>query len=589
MQDRTRRAKSTARLFSISVIAIASPAWCRDGQTIRCSVDSTGAQATGSSIAPAVSADGRFVAFESNATNLVPDDTNGMSDVFVQDVWTGETTRASVAPNGAESDRGGYSPAISGDGRYVAFQSFATNLVPGAVNGSLQIYVKDRTSGAVARASVDSAGTPANAHCMDPGLSADGRFVTFQTLANNLVPGDTNSHWDVFVHDLRTGITARASVGSGGVESTEGGTHGRVSADGRYVVFECIGDDLVPGDTNNVQDIFVHDLLLDLTARVSLNSVGAEASDWCRNGSISADGTVVVFESFASLLVLHDTNQTWDVFARDLTTNETRAVSLRHGGDGQTANGASGTPSISPDGRYVAFQSEATDLTGDGDSNGAPDVFVHDRSTGETVRASVDTCGGQASGASTLAAAANGGIVAFESRANDLVLDDTSPGFDVFAHRPSSGTPFCFGDGSGALCACFDPGPPGAGCPNSTGSGARLATTGSACLGLDDLRFEASEIPPHQPALILAGLHPLNGGRGLHFGDGLRCVGGAIRRLGLATSGPTGAVSYGPGLAPSAGWAPGDSRRFQVWYRDPLSPCGSGFNTTNAIAVVFAP
>src|SRR5690554_6282023 len=185
----------------------------------RVSVASDGTESERESRNPAISADGRYVAFESSASNLVPGDTNGTLDVFVHDRVTGETTRVSVAFDGIEGEGHSRTPAISADGRYVAFESVATNLVPSYADGRYHVFVHDRVTGETTRVSDAFDGTQGNAHSGHPAISADGRYVAFDSRATNLVPDDTNNAADVFVHDRLTGETTRVSVLSGGAQS----------------------------------------------------------------------------------------------------------------------------------------------------------------------------------------------------------------------------------------------------------------------------------------------------------------------------------------------------------------------------------
>ena len=178
----------------------------RSGTTRRVSLASDGTQANDFSENPAISADGRYVAFDSVASNLVPGDTNQPSDVFVRDLRSGTTRLVSLAMNGAQANDSSDYPAISADGRYVAFRSFATNLVPGGTNGSEDVFVRDLRSGTTRRVSVAPGGRQANGESFTPAISADGRYVAFDSSASNLVPGDTNHASDVFVRDLRPGL-----------------------------------------------------------------------------------------------------------------------------------------------------------------------------------------------------------------------------------------------------------------------------------------------------------------------------------------------------------------------------------------------
>jgi len=291
-------------------------------------MDSTGALTNVINIerfCPTLSADGRFVAFGSDATNLVPGDTNGVSDAFVYDRLSGTTERVSVSSTGAQADddsfAGFFAPAVSADGRFVAFSSDATNLVPGDTNDQTDVFVRDRcltngvsVAGCTAktqRVSVSSSGAQGSGRSLSPTLSADGRFVAFASEADDLVVGDTNEAFDVFVNDRMTGMTERVSVDSTGAQANAASLEHfcpALSADGRFVAFESDATNLVPVDTNGVTDVFVHDRLTATTDRVSVDSAGAQANDGSNFPAISADGSVVAFVSTATNLVPDDTN-----------------------------------------------------------------------------------------------------------------------------------------------------------------------------------------------------------------------------------------------------------------------------------------
>jgi hypothetical protein len=229
--------------------------------TTRVSVASGGAQANGDSGSASVSGDGRLVAFVSGASNLASGDTNGVADVFVHDRVTNSTTRVSVASDGTEANAESAfvgAPQLSVDGRFVAFESFASNLVLGDTNGMLDIFVHDRQTGAVTRASVASDGTQANNTSRSASISGDGRFVAFHSFATNLVPPDTNPDFDIFVHDQQTGTTSLANVASDGTQANSSSVRPSISGDGRFVSFDSTASNLVPGDTNGIGDVFVH-------------------------------------------------------------------------------------------------------------------------------------------------------------------------------------------------------------------------------------------------------------------------------------------------------------------------------------------
>lgn len=345
------------------------------GVTVRMSVGSDGAQANGHSGGPALSANGRYIAFWSTASNLVDGDTNGVRDIFVHDRESGETERVSVARSGAQANAPSRFPALSADGNVVAFRSDADNLVAGDTNATGDIFVYDRKTGETTRVTIGLHGMQANGRSRDPSLSANGEIVAFRSEASNLVEGDTNRRGDIFVYDRRRGETTRVDVGAAGVQAAGCGVTGcgcdpALSADGRFVAFWSSATNLVPGDTNEAWDVFVRDRVKRRTARVSVGQGGAQGNGGSGEGPISANGRFVAFTSFASNLVGGDTNGTWDIFVRDRWRNETTRAAYGSEGDG-----LSDDPAISGDGRFVAFHSLASNVVA-GDTNGAADVFV---------------------------------------------------------------------------------------------------------------------------------------------------------------------------------------------------------------------
>jgi Tol biopolymer transport system component len=400
-------------------------------------VATDGAQGDRRSERASISADGRYVAFDSESSNLVVGDTNSRSDVFVHDRTTGVTERVSVASDGTQGDSGSFSPSISADGRYVAFESLASNLVAGDSNAASDVFVHDRTTGVTERVSVASDGTPPNGSSQAPSISGNGSIVAFRSAASNLVPGDTNNATDVFVHDRTTGVIERVSVASDGAQTNSGSFSPSVSGDGRYVAFESLASRVVPGDTNSAMDVFVHDRTTGVTERVSVASDGTQGDSRSDRASISADGRHVAFRSDASNLVVGDTNSRGDVFVHDRTTGVTERVSVAS--DGAQANGRSDRTSMSADGRYVTFDSLASNLAA-GDTNNTTDVFVHDRTTGVTERVSVASDGAQANnGSFSPSVSGDGRHVAFESFASNLVPGDTNSIGDVFVRLQVGG------------------------------------------------------------------------------------------------------------------------------------------------------
>jgi Tol biopolymer transport system component len=350
-----------------------------DCRTQRVSVASDGTEEFQDSESPAISGTGRYVAFESFAPNLVPGDTNDAHDVFVNDRATGTTERVSVAGDGTQGDDFSGAPAVGSTGRYVAFESFAANLVPGDTNGNEDVFVRDRVAGTTSRVSLADDGTQGDGSSGQPSISADGRYVAFESLASNLVPGDTNGSKDVFVRDRVTGTTARVSVAGDGTQGNQTSAEPTVSADGRYVAFESLASNLVRGDTTGTWDVFVRDRAAGTTELVSVAGDGTPGRPgFSQEPSISPDGRYVAFLSAASNLVPRDTNETEDVFVHDRVagTNERASVAS----DGTEGDGGSGEPSISADSRYVAFESLASNLVPvPGDTNFDADVFVRDR------------------------------------------------------------------------------------------------------------------------------------------------------------------------------------------------------------------
>ena len=288
------------------------------GQTTRVSVASDGTQGNSyGSFKSDISADGRFVTFFSGSNNLVPGDTNGRSDAFLRDRLTKQTTRVSIASDGTQGDSYSFPAGISADGRFVAFTSNASNFIPGDSNGDVDAFVHDRITGNTTPVSIATNGTQGNSLSFAGGISADGRFVGFQTPSNNLVNGDTNGVGDVFVRDRVAKTTTRVSIATNGVQGNAYSYAGGISADGRFVMFSSNANNLVPGDTNGLKDVFVRDRVAMTTTRVSVNSNGTQGNTASYGDDVSADGRFVMFSSNANNLVPGDTNAASDVFVRD--------------------------------------------------------------------------------------------------------------------------------------------------------------------------------------------------------------------------------------------------------------------------------
>jgi len=398
-------------------------------------VSDSGVEGNGGSTEASISGDGRFVAFQTSATNLEPGDPQGNDDfgadhILVYDRDNDTVERVSQSDSGEPGNSTTQFPDISSDGRYVVFESDSDNLVNDDSNELSDIFVFDRDNDTIERVSVDSAGAESDGPSNSPTISANGRFVAFHSLAGNLVSGDNNDVQDIFVYDRDTDNIERVSVDSSGVEVNERNISARIADDGRYVVFESDSDNLVSGDNNGERDIFVHDRNNDSIERVSVDSGGGEGNDNSFSATITPQGRFVAFESDASNLVANDTNSSTDVFLHDRSTGTTELVSLTD--SGAQGNDGSFNPSLSADGRYVGFGSGATNLV-PGDTNGFTDLFLYDRNNGRVVRISRNAGGaGGDQESRQISLSSDARFAAFHSTATNLVTNDTNRTQDVF-------------------------------------------------------------------------------------------------------------------------------------------------------------
>lgn len=379
-----------------------------------------------------VSADGRYIVFASNATNLVPADANGKSDIFVRDSMAGTIARVSVSTAGDEGNGDSFAPDISADGRYVIFQSYANNLVAGDTNGLADIFVKDLQTGFVTRVNTDVGGGQAlGGGSSAPAISSDGKVIAFVSDATNLVAGDGNGRTDIFWKDLATGVISRVNLTSAGTESSGGASAPVLSANGNVVAFYSMANDLVAGDTNSVSDVFVRNMTSGIVIRVSVSASGPQANEDSYSPALSGDGRYVAFYSYAANLVVGDTNSKADIFVKDLLTGGIVRGSLdSHGG--QVSGGNSYAPALSADGRYLVFASDANNLVAN-DTNTATDVFVKDLQFGTVTRLSVNALAQQGSYNSFAPAiSGDGRWSTFTSLASNLHPDDTNNLADVF-------------------------------------------------------------------------------------------------------------------------------------------------------------
>lgn len=398
--------------------------------TARLSLTNAGRQAKADSYAASVSADGRYMAFASDASNLVSGDSNGAADIFLLDRVTKQVRPVSKSANG-DSLR----PAISADGRYVAYESYASNLVGSDTNKAADIFRYDRLTGKTVRISVDASGAQADGDSINASISDDGHRIAFASLATNLVPNDANGSYDVFVHGPGNAIS-RESIGT--TESNGDSVMPALSGDGNYVAYVSAATNLVADDSNGAYDVFVRDRVAGATSRVSLNTAGVQAKGDSWQPHISQDGRYVAFASAATNLVYKDINNVTDIFVRDRMLNRTVLKSVTP--DGKSSDGPSFNPKISNDGLYVIFESYgALDAS---DVNGAPDVYLRlGGSKPTTTRMSVatDGTGGNAPSLAPVMTP-DARYVLFESQSDNLVKGDSNQAWDVFVRDRGRGT-----------------------------------------------------------------------------------------------------------------------------------------------------
>jgi hypothetical protein len=570
-----------------AVLVAASLAAAQEGVTSRVNLDSSGAQALASASAqPAISADGRFVAFWSQANNLVPGDTNGCADTFVHDMQNGATTRVSVDSSGLQSDSFSTGPsAVSADGRFVAFASKATNLVPNDTNFNVDVFVHDMQSGMTERVSVSSSGVEGDlwSDCSRFAISSNGRYVAFSSVSTNLVAGDTNGTADVFVRDRTLGKTNRVSVDSGGLQGNRDSWSSAISGNGRFVAF-LSQSTFVPNDTNSTADIYLFDRLGALTTLASVDSNGVQGNGYSFDPALSATGRFLAFESVSSNLIVGDSNAAVDEFVRDLGLGTTTRVNVSS--TGEQAQGDSRNLSISADGRFVAFESYASNLVS-GDTNGVNglDTFVHDRITGSTVRTGVDSSGAQADATCYQGTiSGDGRRIAFQSSASNLVPNDTNGACDIFVRE--------------ILCA-----PPSnyceAGLSTNFCSPAMSATGIASASAASGFTLTCSGLEAEKSALIFYGVNGRLAQPWGPVGGSLLCVAQPVQRMPISDSGGTPSFCDGSISIDWLGFlvahpnalgqplTPGAVLDAQCWYRDPPAPKGT--NLSNAIEWTLCP
>jgi Tol biopolymer transport system component len=427
-------------LSAVVIALLASPALLVQAtlanpvETERVSISSTGSEGDLVSRTPSISADGQIIVFASEATNLVDGDNNGVQDIFLHDWLNGTTERISLSRQGQETDGASDWPEISADGLTVTFASAASNLVDGDTNGFEDVFVVDLQSGAVECVSHPAAGGQANADSNQPVISGDGRFVAFVSAATNLVPGATNGLEEIYLYDRSDGSLQWVSAPRTGSENDGVSGEPAISADGNWVAFSSNSTQLVSNDTLNFRDIFLWNASSALE-RVNVTQTGSEANSLSYAPALNADGRFIVFRSHATNLVPSDNLNMGDIFLRDNLTGALQQVNLPADGV-EALGGPSDEPSMSADGRFIVFRSHASNLVPN-DINGSADIFVRDMQ-GATTRVSVDSYAGESNGSNySPVISADGAAIAFYSEADNLVLEplkDLNGVGDVFAH-----------------------------------------------------------------------------------------------------------------------------------------------------------
>jgi hypothetical protein len=568
------------RLLAVAAAGVLAALPASAQVTSRASVSSTGQVASANSHAPVIALDGRYVAFSSDAPNLVFGDTNTVQDVFVHDRQTGTTMRMSVSTSGTQGNGHSRLPSISRTGQYVAFISQASNLVPGDTNGQPDVFVRDLFAASTFRVSIGTGGTQGNGACSRASMAADGRWVAFDSTSSNLVLGDTNGVSDVFVHDLWTGTTLRMSVDSNGVQGNGASIEPSISRDGGFVAFTTVAWNLAPGDTNGVADIVLRDVAAGTTVGVSADPNWVIGNGASSSSAISANGRYVVFQSSASNLILGDTNGASDIFFFDRFVLGLKRISVSS--SGTQGNNHSQGPSISDFGRYVTFSSFASNLVG-GDTNGMTDVFLRDLLAATTERVSVSTTGTQGNNNSVGGSVTtSGGVVVFSSSANNLVAKDPNASLDVFIRDRTLACPadlvYCTAKVNSAGCT---PAIVPNGVPRMSGNDAYFLT--------------AVNVLNNKNGLFFWGFMPNN----IPFAGGFRCVKEPIRRTPIAASGGTPfpandcsgfySFHFSQAYMVSEGLSPGITLYGQYWSRDPGFAPPTNVGLTDGVQFTICP
>ncbi len=540
------------------------------------SVSSAGTLANKDSYYSLISADGRFVVFQSDANNLAAGDMNGQQDIYRRDLLTNTTELASKAMSGNAGNGIAVAPAISGDGRFVAWSTNASNIVSGDTNGTWDVFLRDMSSGTNMRLSLTSTGAEASLRSDQPRMSPDANWITFESNAD-LVPGDTNGLQDIYRLDRATNTLALVSTSSTGVQGNGVSYAAEPSHDGRYVVFFSTASNLVAGDTNSQGDVFWKDMQTGTLLRANVSSSGVQANNETIWPSISGDGQTVTYCSAAGNLVTGDSNNNWDAFAFDIATLTTTRLNVQP--NGAQANSYTRSPTaMSADGRLVVFASLGTNLV-PGDTNNVQDVFLRDRLLQVTKRLNFSFDGSQANSDSFVPhITPDAKVLTFTSTASNIVAGDTNGFRDIFASfLDTSTTVYCTAKTSSSGCV---PTIGSTGAPSLAGPSNFVLTTSNVETGQNGITFFGTSGPQF-----------------VAFQGGTLCLKAPLFRLMVQNAGGslpcTGSYSYtltdmlnqsGGG---GAGLLVGSFSYVQSWFRDPPSASTTGLS--NALEILIQP
>jgi Tol biopolymer transport system component len=470
---------------------------------------------------PAISADGRFVAFWSEAGNLTTPTTTSRTAYYLRDRATGSNELISVSATGAvpnlffQTAGSGLSIVMTPDARYVVYTCAATNLVPGDTNGKDDVFLRDRVLGTTTRVSVANGGAQVHGHSGGPSMSADGRFICFWSDAHDVVPGDTNNTRDVFVHDRTTNQTERVSVATGGAQITQAGG-GLISADGKWVVFGT-ADALVLPDAGHDNDLFLYERATAVTTRVSWSTTGTDHTGWAQGGKMSADGRFVVFASDAPDMVMPpDPGITSEVYRYDRLSNSVERVTFSSPQFNANANPCD----ISADGQRVLFNCAASGIV-PGDTNGGTDLFVRDFALGTYQCVDVSLAGVPSSaGAAVGTFSADGRVVSFLSSATDMIAGQLASPYNIFVRDLGfAGSPQTY-------CTAAT---------NSLGCTPTIGATGIASASAPSgFLVTVGNVLNQRFGVIL---YSITGPRLAPFSDAWMCIAAPVKRTGLRSTG----------------------------------------------------